>query len=407
MNMKKTIIIFIISIFCHSLFAQIQFEKGYFIDSTNKKVSCLIKNVDWKNNPNKFEYMLTENATVKTATINNVIEFGIDNFSKYVKAKVKVDRSSDYSESLSEKSQPLFVEEVVFLLVLEEGKASLYQFEDSNINRFFFKVEDKPIEPLVYKRYTVSTTQTGKNVQFRQTLTNYVKCEKTPKSLIDNLNYNKKELLKYFQAYNQCFVSENEKKLVIKDEKSLEKFKFRVSGHVNSSSLILYSPDYSVNIVSPSASKPNQFKTTLTLGFGVEAEYIMLFNRNKWRIFTNPNFHYYNGTKLVDSRIATIAYKGLELPIGIRYNIFLNNDNKLNLSAGWCNEWAKKSQISFNPVHEPIDFGGSSCFFVGAGYFYKKFGIEMRYYTNRDILDYYIVWSSKFQELTAVLYYTF
>ena len=405
--MKKTTIIFIISLLGNSLFAQILFEKGYFKDSTNKKVSCLIKNVDWKNNPNKFEYMLSENAMVQTATINNVIEFGIDNFSKYVKAKVKIDRSSDYSETLSEKSQPLFVEEIVFLLVLEEGKANLYQFEDSNIKRFFYKVEDSTIEPLVYKRYAVSATQTAKNVQFRQTLTNYVRCEKTSVQMIDNLNYNKKDLLKYFRTYNQYFEIEKDKKLVINDDKKLEKFKFRVTGFANYISLNLNSPDYNINIISPNATIPNKFKEALTVGIGGEAEYIMPFNKNKWRIFMNPNIHYYNGERVVNSAVATVKYMGFEFPLGVRYNIFLNKDNVLTLDGGWCIEKAKKNQITFNPNIIALDFGLSSGIFIGGGYNFKQFGIEMRYYAKRDILDYYLVWGTEFQKLSTILYYTF
>jgi hypothetical protein len=404
MNMKKTTIIFIISIFCHSLFAQIQFEKGYFIDSTNKKVNCLIKNVDWKNNPNKFEYMLTENATVKTATINNVIEFGIDNFSKYVKAKVKVDRSSDYLGTLSTQKQPIFSDEILFLLVIEEGKASLYQYEDTNIKRFFFKVKDGVVEPLVYKRYSISLTETGSNMQFRQQLINDVLCEKTSIKMIENLKYGRDELLRYFKRYNSCFRTESDSILIVKEDKSKKKVQIKVSSHLNMASLQLYSPD--LNSFYP-RQLLNQFKTTFALGVGVEIEYTMPFNKNKWRVFMNPNFHYYNGEREVNLATATVKYKGIELPFGIRYYMFLNNDSKMNVSTGWGYESFKRNQITFNPERVPIDFGTSSCFFVGGGYNYKKLGIDIRYYTPRNILNYYLLWSSKFQKLSAVLYYTF
>ena len=43
-------------------FAQISFEKGYFINNANQKTNCLIKNQDWKDNPTEFEYKLDENS---------------------------------------------------------------------------------------------------------------------------------------------------------------------------------------------------------------------------------------------------------------------------------------------------------------------------------------------------------
>lgn len=53
--------------------AQIRFEPGYFIDTANQKTECFIKNVDWKNNPTRFDYKLSENGELKTAEISKVV----------------------------------------------------------------------------------------------------------------------------------------------------------------------------------------------------------------------------------------------------------------------------------------------------------------------------------------------
>ena len=41
-------------------FTQIRFEKGYFITNYGKRIDCFIKDIDWKNNPTKFDYKLNE-----------------------------------------------------------------------------------------------------------------------------------------------------------------------------------------------------------------------------------------------------------------------------------------------------------------------------------------------------------
>jgi hypothetical protein len=63
---------------CHS---QISFIEGYYINNSDEKTACFIKNVDWKNNPLKFEYKSTKESEKKTLTIESVKEFEIINVS--------------------------------------------------------------------------------------------------------------------------------------------------------------------------------------------------------------------------------------------------------------------------------------------------------------------------------------
>ena len=58
-------------------YGQIRFEKGYFITNENQRTECLIKNVDWKNNPHEFLYKLKDRKETQKGTIQSVKEFGI------------------------------------------------------------------------------------------------------------------------------------------------------------------------------------------------------------------------------------------------------------------------------------------------------------------------------------------
>jgi hypothetical protein len=51
-----SIISIVISVECYS---QISFENGYFVNEANKRIECLIKNIDWKDNPTDFKYKET------------------------------------------------------------------------------------------------------------------------------------------------------------------------------------------------------------------------------------------------------------------------------------------------------------------------------------------------------------
>lgn len=124
--MKKlaTIAALITIIYIHS-FSQIVFENGYFINESDQKINCLIRNVEWMNNPTSFQYKLSREDSVQKADTKTVKEFSIIGESKFIRATVKIDKSSNILEKLSSDRNPVFVEETLFLKLLVEGNASL------------------------------------------------------------------------------------------------------------------------------------------------------------------------------------------------------------------------------------------------------------------------------------------
>ena len=173
--MEKQLLFLLTITLSFNCYSQISFEKGYYIDNTNQKTNCLIKNIDWKNNPTEFEYQLSEKSESKKTTIESIKEFGIDNISKYVWSIVNIDRSSETINKLSNDRNPIFKEEELFLKVLIEGKANLYLFEDGNLRRYFLNKEKSAIEQLVLKSNKTSNNKIGKNNRFKNQLWNNLK----------------------------------------------------------------------------------------------------------------------------------------------------------------------------------------------------------------------------------------
>lgn len=56
--MSRIVILLFFMILSSQCFSQISFESGYFIDNSNQRINCWIKNVDWRNNPSQFNYKL-------------------------------------------------------------------------------------------------------------------------------------------------------------------------------------------------------------------------------------------------------------------------------------------------------------------------------------------------------------
>jgi hypothetical protein len=150
---KKQLITILVFLFVFSTFSQNTFLEGYFIDNSNSKVNCLIKNEGWLNNPTEFKYKNKINSKVKKLTINKVKEFGVLNVFKYQRHNVDIDRSSKKSDELDNNKNPVFNKEKLFLKLLIEGKANLYSYEDRGLVRYFLKKNNADVKQLVSKYY--------------------------------------------------------------------------------------------------------------------------------------------------------------------------------------------------------------------------------------------------------------
>src|SRR5690554_8165540 len=91
-------------------FAQTHFEPGYFIDNSGNKNQVLIKNADWNNNPDYFEYKLTNDGAVLRNDIDNVKEFSVESKRKFIRhtAEIEVTKNNADVNTLSTNRNPVF-----------------------------------------------------------------------------------------------------------------------------------------------------------------------------------------------------------------------------------------------------------------------------------------------------------
>ena len=170
--MKKNLIALLLIVLSLNSYSQIKFEKGYIIHNKGNKETCLIKNLDWKNNPTKIKYKTSETGEVKIAKLANILEFGIDNFSKYIRVTIDIDRSTENLNDVSEERNPIFKKETLLLQTLVEGKVSLYKYTDGYVIRYFYRIDNQPIKQLVYKLYKTLDAKILKNENYKQQLIN-------------------------------------------------------------------------------------------------------------------------------------------------------------------------------------------------------------------------------------------
>jgi hypothetical protein len=407
--MTKQLTLFLALILGLNGFTQSTFLKGYYINNSDKKIDCLIKNDDWLNNPTEFKYKITENSEHKTLTINSVKEFAILNISKYVRKNIEIDRSSTIVNEMDYNKNPVFNKEELFLKVLIEGKANLYLYEDSGLFRYFFNKDNDDVTQLVYKNYLTYDGQVGKNKEFRQQLWTTLKCESISVNHLEKLNYRKNELIEFFIKYNECSNSEF---VNYQDKIKKDLFNLTIRPGIGSSSL---------RIANPNSRRDFDLGGGLfSYRFGLEAEFILGFNNNKWAFLIEPTYRNLETENTFDSKFTTneeffvkLNQTSIDINFGIRYYIYQNKKIKMftNAIASYNNSFNSAititSSIEGKSVEKlDITSGGSTAIGIGckhnAGY-----SIELRYLPKYDLLNGLGSWGSEFSSFSIIFGYSF
>jgi hypothetical protein len=417
--MKKPLLITILLFFCFTFsYAQISFEKGYYILNNGDRIECFIKNIDWKNNPTDFKYKTNfGDNDFKVENITNVQEFGIDNETTFKRFKIKIDRTSDEPNKLLADRNPVFKEEVIFLKVLIKGDATLYSYTDQNLNRYFYETKTIPVGQLIYIKYyqidgNDAPTKLAENNEYKQQLFQNVKTENTTEKDIIKLSYNKSDLTKYFTKYNNAqpnLADVEKKKQVNKGH-----FSVKITPSVSIASLSIKN-DYV-------ARENVDLDNKINFKFGAEAEYILPYNKNKWSIFINPAYQTYQDEKTYNvpsgfiispetPHNAKVKYTSVQIPIGIRHYMFLNQTSKIFINVAYAFDAGSKTDITYTDVtnkstKEYKSYSGGN-FAFGLGYNFKnKFSVEARLNTKKELMREYLNYSAKYSSIDFVLGYT-
>jgi hypothetical protein len=392
--MKRFLLFLAITVPVFNCYSQIEFEKGYFIDNSDQRIECYIKNLDWKSNPTEFEYKLSESSEIKNTNISRVKEFGIGNVSKFIKDTVNIDRSGKDLSQISKEKSPVFKEEVLFLKVLVEGNANLYQFVDEGLLRFFFKMKDAEITQLVYKPYMVNQFQKAENTQFRQQLYRELNGLINSESVFENIDYETNELVRLFVRYNEASDS-GFSNFEEKENEKREPFNLNLRPGIKSTSLSIQ------NMIS--SSRNADFGTKAGFRFGIEGEFILPFNKNKWAVILEPTYQYFKSELTTD---VFVDYKSVELPIGLRYYLFLNKNSRIFVNGSMVLDFPINSVLKPENGNE-FEINSKPNMAFGLGYkFRERYSLELRYHSSREILNGYTSWLSDYNTLSVIFGYS-
>ncbi len=409
-SMKKNnfLIFLLISLNLVALKSQTIYRKGNFVSNDGVKTECLIEDKDWGICPSEISYKLTAQEERQKILTSNLQEFEIFGFSKYISKEVQIDKSRSEISELSLIKSPVWQTEELLLKVLVEGKASLYMYNEFNLTRFFYSVNDSSgIQQLVFKNYKATnangTSYIATNNNFRQQLFVGVN-NPSYKYDLAKLNYEEKELKTYFEQYNAQF--ETTKTSTTKEKVKRDFFKGAIVLGINQRSVVVNDIAHPIN--------SQNFGTFILPAFAAELEFILPHTNDKWSFLIQPVYNYPIYKKLEGFRYyddkpmsSEFYYQSIDFPYGVRYRYKFNELFSINATGyvlntyfGWANSTIKIDIKNLYPYERAHRFG------FGFGADYKKFSVEIKAFENRDLLtNYTMSWSTVFKGFSVYLKY--
>lgn len=374
MNKLKLLALF--ALFCaQSALAQITYEPGYYIDGNGTRISGLIRNIGWKNNPRSIDFKTDETADPVTLHTKDIREFGLGDVYRFKKFELDVDQSPMALDNLSDVRNPIWKKETVMVKFLASGKRNLFLYEEGNTVRFLFSSSDEATpEQLVFKEYRSDASTIEQNGYFRQQLFVSMSDTGIPVTTFEKLRYKEDDLVKLFATYNGP-----DEKAVDYSKKSVKsKWKLKVLAGVMVPK-VWYADDYN--------SIDSDFKSRITPAIGLETECLLPFNQNKWSLFAGANYQGYKSDGELAGEPIEVEYSYIEVPLGMRFYMFLSPKCKLFVNAGYVLAFDLGGEI-VRGGDRVQEISNASGLLFGGGVMYKKFALEARYNAPRALLNY-------------------
>ena len=386
------ITLFVFLVFPQLAFAQIEFEPGYYIDNSGDTTHCFIQNLDWRNNPSRIKVRPENSNSISVKTINDIREFVIHNDFKYRRFSVFINFATN--NTFDSNPGPELQDMKVFLKVLLEGKATLYEFTYGNTTNYFYALEGQRPECLVFKEYVNENGVRRRSSTFRKQIWEKLRCQGISVNSVSHLKYNKSSLTNYFKLYNTCQGSVSIK---LSSNNPASRFSLR--------------PTYGVEFVTGwiGNDMDNEFlDVPLDKGIenviGLNMEYILPFNKNKWSLTFQTNLHSYFTQGTENTRVK-VKRRAIEFPLGFTHYFFIDNGKKLFINPNFVTslQYNFKQELELSNRQLELDSGNN--FMIKTGLDWNKIRIEFGYHFSRSIVNKYFFWDSRYRRIYLGLGY--
>jgi len=364
-----------------------KFKKGYFINNKGEKTDCLIKDIDWENNPEQFNYKLNEDDATNIKNTSSIKEFEIFGKKKYQRKTFIINLSSEPNSTF---------EESILLKILVEGKANLYSYEGSDKEMFFFNNDGSQTEQLIYSP--------SNNSKYIEQLSSSLICDSSSSNNPENLNYKQDDLVDFFVQYNECTNSTFTNYIKVPNK---DKFKLTLRPGIKASQLSLGNAS--------SSNRDTDFDIQTGFRFGVETEFVSIYNE-KLSYLIEANYQYFNAEKEITylntpqftkSTNVVVEYESIELGVGLRLFSELSSKSKLYYNFTYSLDIPIKGTVLAEREDLiNVEIKSRQALSVEIGFRYlNRYNLSLNYLIHRHLLGDTISWKSHYHGMSLIFGY--
>ncbi|GAA0733143.1 hypothetical protein GCM10009430_47060 [Aquimarina litoralis] len=380
--MKSLLSIIVGLFFITTIQAQSIYEAGYFVDNNGKRTKCLIKKLPWRTNPTEFQWKKNISSSSKTATIENIKEFGVGEDYVYKRYILQFDLNGDTVGKSTKSKDPDLTYKKIFLRTILKSKTTLYQYSKNNVHRFFY-TNPTTVYPelLLYKVFYTpdESKKPGKKVipqennTYQEQLAKKIKCgDQNP----SKLTYTQRDLKKYFKKYNEC--KGNKIEYIIRKKINQTRI-----GVVAAADLIGFTHGSNPNI---GAAGGVNYDDVFAPRYGVFIETFIPFSKVDLSFFLESTYKAFtmDGRDFAISNSAfELDYKSINVAVGPRFHIYLSPKFELFLEGGLTVDFNIGTESN---VFEENELENTTTdYFYGGGIGSGRVKIGFRQYTPKNI----------------------
>ncbi|MCR9252072.1 MAG: porin family protein [bacterium] len=388
--LKKLIPIMLLFWICSTDISGQGFRNGILLKNNSKEVPGELR-FDKKSGQFLFRFSKYYEPTV--VNIDSIKSIKYNRGLEFVRKEVRIDKSPDSGSKLSEDSE--YSSEVlpVFLATLVEGKASLYSYEGRKVKRYFYQIDDGPIEPLIYKKYRTPEGKVLENKTYIEQIFEKLLCNNLSSNNLKTVYYTDKDLVDVIRSFNSCNESGTDVHVKIKENGF--QFRARLGTMISSTSF--------TNLITTGGDA--EFLNVSGPRMGLEIEYV--FPKRNWSMVGELTFSKFSSETSSSLQEIKLESKVIALPLSVRRYVGLGQYLRLYGNAGLQFDLGGNAELAFE-LWDDLELKKGVYPILGIGTNFKNtWSLEARYAFKNDVIENSETWDSSYNSISINLAYKF
>ncbi|GAA4829653.1 hypothetical protein [Algivirga pacifica] len=382
---------------------QAVFKEGIIINNQGDSLECLIKDMDWRETPEAIVYKIQGSETTQKVGPTEIKAFTLGGrIFKAYKVKSAFPKIDD--AYLNDQAKLNLKEQELFLELLYTGKASLYEYVNSDARWYFYSLDNGEVEQLQYKRYKKvlnGKTRILENNVFRSQLLKNLPVSGLSINSMEKVTYDAKALLIYFEKYNGG--SGERVSYVVSEKSEHAKLQYRIGVGMRNGN---------IQLNNAKAEVATTFDKVQVTALSAEVNYVLPYYNERWAVGVKGSYLLPIEKEgaieergiIKEGATSEMTWSSIDAYLFLKYTHQLNTSLQLSVDAGAV---LGMNMGVLSPFGD-LPFGTSFNPQLGIGMLVKdKIGLQCSLGTARNMMLEYVHWDSKQTYTEIGLYYQF